>query len=198
MKILQVNGSIFGGEGQSTQMAEEIVNQLLAANPGSELVIRDPAAENIPHLDGARMAAFMTPADQRTPEQQAVVAYSDALIAELQAADVIVFGVPMYNFTISSQLKSYFDHIARAGVTFRYTENGPEGLLKGKKVYVGVARGGRYAGTQMDTQTGYLGIMLGFVGLTDLKFVYAEGLNMGDDSRNSSLAAAKAEIANLV
>lgn len=197
MNILHINSSIFGDNGQSSQLAAQVVARLQALNAGASVVKRDVVAEAMPHLDGVRMGALMTPAEQRSAEQQAVVDFSDALIAELQAADAIVFGVPMYNFTIPSQLKSYFDHVARAGVTFRYTDTGPEGLLKGKKVYVCGARGGRYLGTEADTQTGYLKVMLGFMGLNDVQFVFAEGLNMGDDSRTASLSAAQASIASV-
>jgi FMN-dependent NADH-azoreductase len=127
----------------------------------------------------------------------AVTEYSDALISELQAADTIVFAVPMYNFSVPSTLRAYFDHIARAGVTFRYTANGPEGLLKGKKAYVFITRGGVYA-NGIDTQTPYLKQFLGFVGITDVQFVYAEGLSMGDDVRQQSLNAAHHAIHELL
>ena len=108
------------------------------------------------------------------------MALDDALIAEVQAADVVVLGVPMYNFGVPAQLKNWIDAIARAGVTFRYTANGPEGLLKGKKVYVALTRGGKYRDTPADTQVPYLKTVLGFLGMTDVQFVYAEGLAMGD------------------
>lgn len=125
------------------------------------------------------------------------MALSDTLIGELQAADVLVIGLPMYNLGVPSTLKSWFDHIARAGITFRYTANGPQGLLAGKKAYVFATRGGRYAGTAFDTQTDYVRNFLGFIGITEIEFVYAEGLNMGDDSRSSSLAAAQSELARI-
>jgi FMN-dependent NADH-azoreductase len=125
------------------------------------------------------------------------VAYSDALIDELRRADVIVLGLPMYNFGVPSQLKAYFDHIARAGVTFRYTEQGPVGLLAGKKAYVFATRGGVYAGTPLDTQTGYVRDFLRFIGISDVEFVYAEGLAINPQSRESGLARASARIAQL-
>src|SRR5690606_22026455 len=124
----------------------------------------------------------------RTPEQQTLAATADAAIAELQAADVLVLGVPMYNFGIPSTLKAWIDSIARAGTTFRYTANGPEGLLKGKQAYVLAARGGAYQGTPADTQTPYLKTFLGFVGITDVTFVYAEKLNMHADQQPQILA----------
>jgi hypothetical protein len=112
------------------------------------LVVRDLAADPVPHLDGARVASFFARPEQRSAEQRAIVAYSDALIGELRRADVVVLGLPMYNFGVPSQLKAWFDHIARAGETFRYTDKGSVGLLKGKKAYVIAARGGEYAGTR--------------------------------------------------
>jgi FMN-dependent NADH-azoreductase len=126
-----------------------------------------------------------------------VVAYSDALIDELRQAEVIVLGLPMYNFGVPSQLKAYFDHIARAGVTFNYSEKGPVGQLTGKKVYVFATRGGSYAGTPLDTQTGYIRDFLAFIGMDDVKFVYAEGLAVSPQSREAGLAKAAAEIARL-
>lgn len=110
------------------------------------------------------------------------------LIAEVQAAEVIVLGVPMYNFGVPAQLKNWIDAISRNGVTFRYTENGPEGLLKGKKVYVALARGGRYRGTEADSQVPYLRTVLGFLGMTDMHFIYAEGLNMGPEAAKKGFA----------
>ena len=155
------------------------------------------AAEPVPHLDAERFGAFVTKPEQRTAAQHAVVAYSDILIGELKQADVIVIGLPMYNFGVPSQLKAYFDHIARVGVTFRYTEKGPVGLLDGKKVYVFAARGGLYAGTPMDTQSNYVRDFLRFLGMTDVEFVYAEGLAISPQSKELGLARAAAEIARL-
>ena len=194
MNILQINGSARSEGANSTRLATDIVARLRVADPAATVVVRDLARSPAPVVDEAALGALFTPAEQRTPEQAARVAASDALIAEVQAADVVVIGVPMYNFTISSQLKNWIDAIARAGVTFRYTENGPEGLLKGKKVYIAFARGGRYRGTAADTQTPYLQTVLGFLGMTDLHFVYAEGLNMGDDAVKQGFAEAEADI----
>ncbi len=195
MNILQINGSARSEGANSTRIADDIVARLQAANPQASVVLRDLARDPAPVIDEAALGALFTPAEQRTPQQAARVAASDALIAEVQAADVIVIGVPMYNFSISAQLKNWIDAIARAGVTFRYTENGPEGLVKGKKVYVAFARGGRYRGTAADTQTPYLQTVLGFLGMTDVRFVYAEGLNMGEDAARQGFAEAEADIA---
>lgn len=194
MNILQINGSARAEGANSTKVADDIVARLQAANPGATLSVRDLARNPHPALDEAALGALFTPGDQRTPEQAARVALDDALIAQVQAADVIVLGVPMYNFGISAQLKNWIDAIARAGVTFRYTENGPEGLLKGKKVYVAFARGGRYRGTAADTQTPYLKNVLGFLGLTDVRFAYAEGLAMGPEAAAQGFADAQADI----
>ena len=151
----------------------------------------------MPHLNGERFGAFITKPEERTDAQHAVVAYSDALIDELKRADIVVLGLPMYNFGVPSQLKAYFDHIARAGVTFKYTATGPVGLLTGKKVFVFAARGGLYAGSPLDTQTGYVRDFLAFLGMQDVQFVYAEGLAVSPESREAGLAKAAAEIASL-
>jgi FMN-dependent NADH-azoreductase len=131
---------------------------------------------------------------ERTAAQAEHVAYSDALIGELERADVIVLGLPMYNFGIPSTLKAYFDQIARAGRTFRYTQSGSEGLLKGKRAIVIATRGGRYAGTPLDSQTGYVRDFLRFLGIRDVEFVYAEGLALGEEPRAAALANARQAI----
>jgi len=195
--LLRITTSIHSDGGQSSRLADHYVDAWRAVNPDGGVIVRDVAREPVPHLDAARFGAFLAKSEERTAEQQAVVDHSDALIDEVRRADVVVIGVPMYNFGIPSTLKSYFDHIARAGVTFRYTETGPVGLLRGKKAVVFAARGGMYAGTPRDTQTGYLRNFLGFLGIDDVEFVYAEGLNIGDESRQKALAAANAAIAKL-
>ena len=195
--LLKINASLFSANGQSSQLTERFAAAWQASHPGSRVVERDLAANPVPHLDGARFMAFLAKPEERSAEQQAVVDFSDALIAELRAADAVVIGLPMYNFGIPSQLKAYFDHIARAGVTFRYTANGPEGLITGKKVYVLATRGGVYAGTPQDSQTAYVRDFLGFIGITDVEFIYAEGLNMGDESKHTALAQAHQAIADL-
>ncbi len=189
--LLVVRSSLFGNDGQSSRLASQFVTQWQQAHPRGRVVVRDLAQSPIPHLDGARMTALATPAEARTPDQQLVAAQSDRLIDELQAADTIVFAVPMYNFGVPSTLKAYFDHVARAGITFRYTAAGPEGLIRGKKVVVLATRGGLYAGTAADSQTAYVRDFLGFLGMTDLQFVYAEGLAMGEDAQRQGLAQAR-------
>jgi FMN-dependent NADH-azoreductase len=196
--LLQINASMFAENGQSTRLANQFVTGWRASNRGAEVVVRDVAAEAVPHLNAQRMSAFMSKPEERTAQQQAVIDYSDALIEEIRRADVIVLGLPLYNFAIPSELKAYFDHIARTGVTFRYTENGPVGLLTGKKVYVFAARGGIYAGTPNDTQTPFIRTILGFLGMTDVDFVYAEGLAMGEERKQAALSNAETAIGELV
>ena len=197
MKILQINSSARSAGANSTRLADSITARLKAANPAAVLELRDLAANPHPVLDEAALGALFTPADQRTPEQAARVALDDALITQVQAADAIVLGVPMYNFGVPVQLKTWIDAIARAGVTFRYTENGPEGLVKGKKVYVALARGGVYRDTPADSQVPYLKGVLGFLGMTDVEFIYAEGLAMGPETADKAFAEAEAAIAAL-
>jgi len=196
--LLQINASLNNGNGQSSQLANQFVAAFHQRRPEAKIVVRDvAAAEPVPHLNAERFGAFITKPEERSAAQKAVVAYSDILINELKHADVIVLGLPMYNFGVPSQLKAYFDHIARVGVTFKYTEKGPVGQLTGKKVYAFAARGGLYAGTPMDTQTSYVRDFLRFLGMTDVEFVYAEGLAISPESKEVGLAKAIAEIARL-
>ncbi|WP_374327878.1 FMN-dependent NADH-azoreductase [Azonexus sp.] len=194
MNILQINASARSTGANSTRLADSITARLLARNPGATVELRDLAAQPHPVLDEPALGALFTPAEQRTAEQAARVALDDALIAQVQAVDVIVLGVPMYNFGVPVQLKTWIDAIARAGVTFRYTANGPEGLLKGKKVYVALARGGLYRDTPADSQVPYLKSVLAFLGMTDVEFIYAEGLALGADSASKAFAEAEARI----
>jgi FMN-dependent NADH-azoreductase len=195
MNILQINASARRDGANSTRVANSIVARLRSENPTSTLTLRDLASNPHPVLDEAALGALFTPADQRSAEQAARVALDDALIVEVQAADVIVLGVPMYNFGVPAQLKHWIDAIARNGVTFRYTAKGPEGLLKSKTVFIALARGGRYRGTEADSQVPYLKTVLGFLGLTDLHFIYAEGLNMGPEAAAQGFAEADADLA---
>ena len=192
--ILHLTSSIFGEGGQSSRLAKEFV----AAQLGARVIERDLARDPVPHLDAGRFGAFLSKPEGRTPAQQQVLDESDALIAELRAADTIVLGLPMYNFGVPSQLKAWFDHVARAGATFKYTDKGSVGLLTGKQAYVFAARGGLYAGTPKDTQTAYVRDFLAFLGITDVKFVYAEGLAISEASKRESLAAARDALRALV
>ncbi len=193
MKILQINSSARVQGSHSTRLADDIVARL-AGTPGAEVTVRNLASQPHPALDETALQALFTPEDQRTPAQAARVALDDALIAELQAAEVLVIGAPMYNLGVTVQLKNWIDAVSRARVTFRYTENGPEGLLTGKKVYVAIARGGRYRDSAMDTQVPYLKTVLGFLGMKDVSFIYAEGLNLGPDAERAALADAQQQI----
>jgi FMN-dependent NADH-azoreductase len=202
--LLQINASINNGNGESSRLANQFVAAFHKSHPKVTIVVRDvAAAEPVPHLNAERFGAFVTKPEARSAAQHAVVAYSDTLINELKQADVIVLGLPMYNFGVPSQLKAYFDHVARLGVTFEYTEKGPVGKLTGKKVYVFAARGGVYArdgvneGTPMETQTNYVRDFLRFLGMSDVEFIYAEGLHMSPQSKQAALAKAEAEIARL-
>jgi FMN-dependent NADH-azoreductase len=194
MNILQINSSARSTGSESTRLADTIVARLTAADASAKVVRHDLAGEPLKVLDEPALQALFTPADSRTPEQAARVAIDDALIAEAQAADVIVIGAPMYNFGVTIQLKSWFDAIARAQVTFRYTEAGPEGLLKDKKVYVALARGGMHRDGPSDSQVPYLKTMLGFLGMTDVQFVYAEGMGYGPEAVLKAQADAEAQI----
>jgi FMN-dependent NADH-azoreductase len=197
MTLLQINTSLFSNSGQSTRLADQFIAGRQAGDPELDVVVRDLAREPVPHLTAERFQAFLAKPEARTPAQDAIVAESDTLIDELKAADIIVIGLPMYNFGVPSQLKSYFDHIARAGVTFRYTDQGPVGLLAGKKAYVFATRGGLYAGTPRDVETSYVRQFLEFVGITDVEFVYAEGLAISETSKQAALARAANTIARL-
>lgn len=192
--LLQIDSSLFSSQGQSSQLARAFAARWSELHPDGRVVTRDLARQEIPHLTAERFQAFLAKPGERTPEQHAIAGFSDALIDELKAADVIVLGLPLYNFGVPSQLKAYFDHVARSGITFRYTASGPEGLLKGKKAYVFAARGGQYAGTPKDTQTPYVRDFLAFLGITDVEFIYAEGLAMGEAPKAEALAAAQEAI----
>jgi FMN-dependent NADH-azoreductase len=201
MNILQINSSaraFANGQGsQSTRLANELVETLRAGSADTTLTLRDLAANPHPALDEATLGALFTPADARTPAQHARVALDQALIDEVRAADVIVIGVPMINFGISSQLKNWIDAIAKAGVTFKYTATGPVGLIEGKKVYAVLTRGGVYRDQPHDTQVPYLRQTLGFLGIQDIEFIYAEGLNMGPEAADKGIATAREHIARI-
>ena len=196
--LLQINTSIFSDAGQSSQLADQFVAAWRASHRDATVIVRDLARDPVPHIDAARFGAFLSKAGERTPEQQDVVAYSDGLIAELKQADVVVLALPMYNFGIPSTLKAYIDHIARAGETFRYAEKGPVGLLRGKSAYVFATRGGLYAGTPRDTQTTYIRDILGFIGIDEVEFVYAEGLAIDAQRKAAAIEDARRAIQRLL
>ena len=192
--LLVIQSSLHGDDGASSRLARQYARAWQLRNPAGRVRLRDLAADPPPHLDAERFGAFLKPADERAPGERAAAAISDELVAELVDADEVVVGMPMYNFTVPSTFKAWMDHVARAGVTFRYTESGPEGLIPDKPVHVFATRGGKYAGTDMDTQTPLVRHFLGLLGLRDIRFTHAEGLAMGETTRDAALAEAEAEI----
>ena len=193
--ILVINSSISGSAGKSV----ELVQHFLAQLPQAQYSVTDIDlnASPLAHLDMKEMASWMTAADERNAEQQQLAAISDDLVAQVKAADILVFGVPMYNFALPSQLKALLDRLARAGVTFNYTEQGPVGLLTDKPVVFALTRGGVYADGPADSQVPFLKTFFNFLGLTQLHFVYAEGLNMGPDSAEQAISKAKTQLTAL-
>ncbi|NRA70886.1 MAG: NAD(P)H-dependent oxidoreductase [Gammaproteobacteria bacterium] len=198
MKILQIKTSILSQYSTSNQLSNEFVDQYMTKHSAAKLEILDFETTAIPHLDSKLLSALSTDQSERSNEQVKQVAFADSLIEQLQDSDVIVLGLPMYNFNVPSMLSSYFDHVARAGVTFNYTATGPVGLLKNKKVYVMATRGGIHRDLPSDTQTGYLTQIFGFLGITDVEFIYAEGLNMDDSIKEQGLKQARAAITTTV
>lgn len=195
--VLLITSSLNGQESKSTALAEHHVEELRRAMPHIEVTRRDLAADAPSHLDAATFQAFVTPDEERTEEQRERLRWSDAAIAEMKAAEVIVLAAPMYNFGVPSTLKTWMDHVARAGITFRYTANGPEGLLTGKRAVVVSTRGGSYVGTPMDTQTPFVKTFLGFLGIEDVEFVHAEGLAMGEEQAAQAMDNAQQDLQRL-
>lgn len=199
MKSLFVlHTSLNGSDSLSSSLAGRYVERWRRENPAGRVVERDLAAEPVPHLTAERFAAFGKAPEERSGDEAAWVAESDELIAELAAADEIVVALPMYNFGIPSHLKAWIDHVARAGETFRYTESGPVGLLGAARVVVFATRGGRYVGTPLDTQTDYVRNVFGFLGVDDVRFVYAEGTAMGDAALSAAIDSAKVELGRVL
>jgi FMN-dependent NADH-azoreductase len=196
--ILVLNSSVSGEASISRLLVADAVTELTQRSPGAKVVFRDLAANPIPHLLPSTISGVRgTPA---TTAEQAARELSDELIAELRAADVIVIGAPMYNFSVPTTLRAWFDHVLRAGETFRYSEAGPEGLLPGKRVIVVESRGGLYSegpAQAIDFQEPYLRQLLGFMGLTDVTFVRAEKIGFGPEARAQALADSRAELARL-
>jgi FMN-dependent NADH-azoreductase len=201
-KLLYVSASLFGAGSKSRLIAGEFVEAWRRSNPGTTFVERHLDPASIPHLTQATLAALMTPAEQRDAAQSEAVAFADTLIEEIEAADTVVLAVPMYNFTVPSTLKAWIDHITRAGRTFRYTASGPEGLLKGKKVFIVTGRGGVYTGDSpargFDFQEPYLRGMLGFLGLDDVSFIHVEGLAISPESATQGLERARRAIGEIL
>ncbi|PUA18978.1 FMN-dependent NADH-azoreductase [Glaciimonas sp. PCH181] len=200
-KLLHLNSSVRNTGSISRQLTAEFLTKWMLANPNDTIVERDLSANPVPHLTEQMMGAFFTPEAQRSPQQAETVKLSDSLINELMDADVIVIGAPMYNFSISSTLKAWIDHVARAGRTFKYTENGPVGLVQGKKVVIFTSRGGVYshgAGKAMDFHETYLRAVLGFIGLSDIDFIHTEGMAMGEEAVASAISHSRSTMTELI
>ncbi|HHF3007445.1 FMN-dependent NADH-azoreductase [Vibrio diabolicus] len=189
-RVLALKSSILGDYSQSNKLVEDFIKNV----DQDKLTVRDLAANPLPVLDFA-VATALRATEDLSQEQQAVVELSDTLIEEVKAADTLVIAAPMYNFTIPTQLKNWIDLIARAGVTFKYTENGVQGLIEGKKAIVITTRGGIHKDSPTDNVTPYLCTVLGFVGITDVEFVYAEALNMGEDFAAKGISEAQSQLA---
>ncbi|EGR2713508.1 FMN-dependent NADH-azoreductase [Vibrio parahaemolyticus] len=191
-RVLALKSSILGDYSQSNKLVEDFIKNV----DQDKLTVRDLAANPLPVLDFA-VATALRATEDLSQEQQAVVDLSDTLIEEVKAADTLVIAAPMYNFTIPTQLKNWIDLIARAGVTFNYTENGVQGLIEGKKAIVVTTRGGIHKDSPTDNVTPYLRTVLGFVGITDVEFVYAEALNMGEDAASKGISEAQSQLSTM-
>lgn len=193
-KVLHIDSSVLGEQSVSRRLADELVSKLKEKHQQVEVQRRDLVADAVPHIDGTWLTAISTDEAARTEEQQRKAAYSDTLIEEAENAEMIVIAAPMYNFSVPSVLKAWFDHLARAGKTFRYTDQGPEGLLKDKVAYVVTTRGGIHRDQPSDAQVPFIKSILSLIGIDDVHFIYAEGLNMGGDAREAGLRQAREAI----
>jgi len=195
--ILQLNNSLFGNQGKSSVLANDFVKKMVESSPDANVICRDLAAEPVPHLSFNEFTAASISPAERTSEQNQTAALADTLIKELMDADVLVIGSPTYNFSITSSLKAWFDHVARAGATFQYGADGPEGLVSAK-AYIFISSGGYYKGEDTDFQTHYIRYLLGFLGIKDVEFTYLEGVAMGEDTLDKSMQMAQERILKLV
>ena len=197
-KVLIIDSAATGDQSVSRKLTTEFAAQLKRRDPGASIVHRDVGRETIPHLTEATVGAIRGAPE--TPAGEATRALSDQLIAELQAADLIVIGAPMYNFGMPSTLKAWFDHVLRAGITFRYTSEGPEGLVTNKRAIVIEARAGLYSAgpaAAMDHQEPHIRTLLGFMGITDVNYVRAEKLAFGPEAASAAVAEALAQLGEL-
>ncbi len=195
--VLIIESSARQQDSFSRQLTQQFIKQWHDAHPADTITVRDLALNPVPHLDANLLGGWMKPEAQRSTDEQASLRRSNELTDELLAADVLVMAAPMYNFAIPSTLKAWLDHVLRAGVTFKYTENGPQGLLVGKKAYVLTARGGIYAGSAADHQEPYLRQVMAFIGIHEVTFIHAEGMNLGGDFQEKGLNQAKAQLSEL-
>ena len=194
-RVLIIESSARQQDSVSRQLTQTFISQWQTAHPNDQITVRDLAVNPVPHLDINLLGGWMKPAEQRSDIEQASLERSNQLTDELLAADVLVMAAPMYNFAIPSTLKAWLDHVLRAGVTFKYTDTGPQGLLSGKRAYVLTARGGIYAGSTADHQEPYLRQVMGFIGIHDVTFIHAEGMNLGGDFQEKGLSQANAKLA---
>ena len=194
--ILVVNSSLNSEAGNSSKLVANYLDKL--ASKDVKLDLLDLNEAQLPHLTQQEMAAWMTAPEERTQAQAELAAISDALLSRLEEADEVVIGLPMYNLGVPSTFKAWIDRLARAGKSFKYTETGPVGLIADKPVTVLAARGGVYAGTDYDTQTPYIRHIFGLMGITSVNFVYAEGLNMGEEAAEKAFSAANEKIIELL
>ena len=195
VRVLRVDASMRTAGSVSREVADHLIEALTAKPGGASVTVRDLAAEPLPPVSEAWIGANFTDDGERTDDQRTILAQSDALIAELQAADVIVIGVPIYNFGVPAALKAWVDLVTRARVTFRYTADGPQGLLKDKQVFLAVASGGTAVDSPIDFATPYLRHILGFIGLTDVQVVAADRLMMEPANRDAAIAAVPGVVA---
>lgn len=196
--LLRVDSSLFSEQGVSSSLMDELVAKLQTQSNIKNVKKRDLVNDAIPHIDAEWIQALSLKPNQRSEQQQAKVDYSDRLIEEVEHADILVLALPMYNFSVPSVVKAWFDHLARAGRTFAYTSDGPKGLLTGKTVYLVTTRGGVHKDKASDTQIPFVLNFLNFIGLTQIEVIYAEGLNLGGESREQGIAEARKNINSLV
>lgn len=198
MKLLHIDSSVLGENSVSRRLSAAAVAKLRQKTPGLEVTYRDLAAEPVAHFSSALLAAFGSTPESWSAEQQADVAQGGAALEEFLAADIVVIGAPMYNFGVSSQLKAWIDRVAVAGKTFRYTEKGAEGLAGGKKVIIVSSRGGIYSTgpfAAADHQESYLRAVFGFLGVTDIEVIRAEGVALGAEQKQQAIDDAERQIA---
>ena len=196
-RILVIESSARQQGSVSRELTQQFIANWQAAHPADQIQVRDLAVDPVPHLDATLLGGWMTPSEQQSEAEKAALARSNLLTDEVLVADVLVLAAPMYNFAIPSTLKAWLDHVLRAGVTFKYTETGPQGLLTGKRAFVLTARGGIYAGSALDHQEPYLRQALAFIGIHDVQFIHAEGLNLGAEFSEKGLAQARAKVAEV-
>jgi len=196
-RVLIIESSARQQDSVSRQLTQTFISQWQTAHPNDHITVRDLAVNPVPHLDINLLGGWMKPAEQRNDIEQVSLERSNQLTDELLAADVLVMAAPMYNFAIPSTLKAWLDHVLRAGVTFKYTDTGPQGLLSGKRAYVLTARGGIYAGSTADHQEPYLRQVMAFIGIHDVTFIHAEGMNLGGDFQEKGLSQANAKLAQV-